>query len=1092
MAHLSVYRASAGSGKTYALALGFIKHLVENPYAYRRILAVTFTNKATREMKSRIVSELNKLATGEQTTYLDILSASCRLSPEEIQVRAHKALNLILHDFSRFTVETIDKFFHRVLKSFAREIGIQSGFNLELDVTRIMRESVDDMLFHLSENDSLKEWLIRFAETKIEEGKSWNFKFDILNTGQEIFKEKFKLFSKQLITKLSDKVLLKKYITDLHNIINHFEKVLQDLGKKGLVLMAQYDLEIEDFKYGRNGFANHFRKLAEKSEFNPVPRARSALDDITSWYSKASEKKEIIHEVYENGLNRILVDSIRFYDANSEDYETSVSLARFIYTLGVLTDLSKQVRDYCHEKNLFLITDVAGFLKEIIEGNDAPFIYEKTGNIFQYFMIDEFQDTSWIQWENFRPLLANSLAENHDCMLAGDVKQSIYRWRNSDWKILSEQLNVDFQDEWLDNRHLNTNWRSRENIVWFNNMFFKEASASLEHQFMDKLDETAFEDERIRNLQGGIIRAYEDTVQQIPDSENKSGGYISMKFFTENEKDWREYVNNQLPLLVHNLLDKGYNPGDITILVRNNKDGREVVTRMLSRKLPGNHTKHKYEIISNESLFLENSPAILFIVAVLQYLMDSGDRINKAFMLSEYNRCFNRDFTSQQGFLDIITKDNRSLQDLIDKSFPKEFTEKLLFLSQLPLYELIEQVVRIFKLNKFESEIPFIQAFQDKVIEFSKNEVADLHYFLEWWKNEGPKETISVSDQQNAVRVLTIHKAKGLEYPVIIIPYCNWYLDHKPSMQNILWCEPGREPFRTLDLVPVNYSSNLAKTIFKGDYYTEKFHAYVDNLNLLYVSFTRAIDKLFVFAPVGTKDSMKHAGDLLYRIVREQIPNGEKGPGKHHSFIMESNWNEEKKEFTAGSDSIAGEDRWKALSKTTKLSGYPSDLPDNRLRLNLHKSDYFLLDDESKKARINHGNLMHELFESIITGEDVDKAVSRLLIKGKIPDNEVEKLSKEVTEKVSNPLVSDWYNKSWDVKTEADILIKNDKIRRPDRVLVKGNRAIVVDYKFGDVEKGSYKVQIRKYMKHLAAMGYTDVKGFIWYVSLEKKVEVFL
>jgi len=1093
MAHLTVYKASAGSGKTYTLAFEYLLHLVRDPYAYRRILAVTFTNKATAEMKSRIIDELFHIARGYPSTYLEPLVKRSGIPPERVQKNAQQAFTLILHDFSRFSVETIDSFFHHVLKSFTREIGLQSGFNLEMDDQKIMAESLDEMLFRLSGNDPLKDWLVRFAETKIEDGKSWNFKQDILDTGEEIFREKFKLFRKPLIEKFGNKQLLDRYLANLNKIIHQFEATLQDSGRKGLELIARYDLHIEDFKHGKSGFANHFRKLAEKKDFTPGVRTRFACNDLSSWHTGNCEKKESIGRVYEAGLNQLLCDAIHFYDTHVEGYQTAITISRFIFTLGILTDLTKHVREYCLEKNLFLMSDVAALLKEIIEGNDAPFIYEKTGTLFNHFMIDEFQDTSWIQWQNFHPLLKNSLAENHDCMVVGDVKQSIYRWRNSDWKILSEQLNKDFQDPWIRTLSLNTNWRSRENIVRFNSRFFKEAAQSLENRFLSSLDERVSGEEEIKDLSGKITRAYEDTFQEIPDEEKKSGGFIRVKLYDKKENDWKEQVKTELLSLLDNLLDRGYNPGDICILVRNNKDGKDIVTSLLlqksSRARPGNYP---YEVLSNESLFLETSSAVSLIVSVLSYLHTPCDRINGAFLLSEYNRYFNPDSPSDPGWLDSISKDPGSLYKLVKESFPQEFIDDLPVLPYLPLYEMIERIIRNFNLHLADTEVPFIQAFLDVVIEFSRNETSDLQSFLEWWKKEGPKKTISVSEQQNAVRVLTIHKAKGLEFPVVIIPYCDWRLDHIPGKQNIIWCEPAVKPFDALELVPVNYSSKLAATIFYNDYYSEKLHAYVDNLNLLYVALTRPIDELYVFSPANREGDMKQVGDLIHHVIQSMIVEKDLEKMKSSPFGQPVSWDDKIMQLTIGVEPLAGKEWERPHNIITMRTDRPADTPANRLLLNLHKSDYFIMEDDAKTARINHGNLMHELFEHMITGDDLEHAVNRLLIKGKISASLADNMKKKANEMLSDPLAHDWFTKKWEVKTEADILLKNRKVRRPDRVMLKGKEAIVVDYKFGEVEEELYTSQIRRYMKYLVEMGYTDIRGYIWYGSLKKQTEVFL
>ncbi|UCG28244.1 MAG: UvrD-helicase domain-containing protein, partial [Bacteroidales bacterium] len=347
MAYLKVYKASAGSGKTFTLALEYLKHLIRNPYAYRRILAVTFTNKATGEMKKRILLELNNLATGNNSPYLEAITRENEWPPEEIRKRAGLSLKLLLHDFSRFYVETIDRFFHRVTRSFAREIGLQTGFNIELDTSKVLRESVDTMLFQLPGEEVVKDWLVRFAESRIEEGKSWNFKNDILNTGQEIFSEKFKLFSKTLIDKLGDKQFLNDYLKKLYKIRSFFTDTLHAYGQEALERMQQFGLEISDFAYGTKGFANYFIKLSGKKDFKPGIRTRNAVNNLSAWSTKGSEKTEQIQQAYQEGLNRILAQSVSFYDSHIEDFESAETIYGFIYTLGILTDIARHVNDYC-------------------------------------------------------------------------------------------------------------------------------------------------------------------------------------------------------------------------------------------------------------------------------------------------------------------------------------------------------------------------------------------------------------------------------------------------------------------------------------------------------------------------------------------------------------------------------------------------------------------------------------------------------------------------------------------------------------------------------------------------------------------------
>ncbi|UCG26811.1 MAG: UvrD-helicase domain-containing protein, partial [Bacteroidales bacterium] len=805
-----------------------------------------------------------------------------------------------------------------------------------------------------------------------------------------------------------------------------------------------------------------------------------------------SEKTEQIQQAYQEGLNRILAQSVSFYDSHIEDFKSVETIYGFIYTLGILTDIARHVNDYCKKNNLFLISDIAALLKEIIQGNDAPFVYEKTGNRFHYIMMDEFQDTSWMQWENFRPLLVNSLSENHDCMLVGDVKQSIYRWRNSDWKILAEQVNIDFGDPWIKEFHLDTNWRSRENIIRFNTVFFEKATAILESRYQDKLSEKDFGGEALRSFRGRITKAYEDIYQQIPPS-GKKGGSVRIKFYDQADKDWKEQVKSKLYDSIQSVLDQGFGPDDIAILVRKTKEGREIIASLLSMEKDINDRDGRsFDIISNESLFLENSPAVQFILSVCKYLIYPWDRINSAFMLSEYRRISGSwGYTDDKDQLDFLCGEDQAFDEILRSSFPESFFRVIRYLPHLPLFEITEKIIQIFKLHSIEAEVPYIQAFQDTVIEYIRNETSDLHSFLEWWKTEGIKRTIAVSEYQNAIRVLTIHKAKGLEFPVVIIPFCYWNLDHSPQQSTVIWCSPEKKPFDALELLPVRYSPNLADTIFCKDYYSEMLHTYVDNLNLLYVAFTRAIDRLIVYAPTTGREKMTHAGDLLFDTIRNMASVETGNDQDLKAPVFSHYWQQEKREFIFGKDLKQDVKTEKSRIRSGKLKNYPSGTMKDRLRLRLHKTDYFEITDEEKKARISYGNIMHELFEHIVTRNDIDRAISKLTSQGKIQHDKAEELKMKVVEILTHPVAGEWFDEDWEVKTEAEILYGDEKVRRPDRVLIKNNRAVVIDYKFGSEEE-SHKQQLMGYMKNLKMMGYTEVKGYIWYVDFAKITEVLM
>ncbi|MBN2519468.1 MAG: UvrD-helicase domain-containing protein, partial [Bacteroidales bacterium] len=863
MSKLIVYSASAGSGKTYKITEEYLRLLFKYPYNFRHILAITFTNKAAAEMKERVINELFKLTNNLNSGYLDLIKNEFKLTEDEVKQKAEFILKLILHNYSHFSIGTIDSFFHRVIQSFVREIGLQMGFELELDNIKVLNEVIDLLFIDVDENETLRNWMVQFTEDKVEEGKSWNLKNDIINLGKEVFKEIFQLFNISIINKLSDKKFLNEYLQKLLKIKNQFENYLSNLGKEALALIENHSLEIVDFSYGKTGFANYFYKIANKSDFIPGKRVYDALNVVENWYSKNSEFIKEIEAVFQAGLNQILVNTVDYYEKNYHEYFTSKQILANFYTLGLLTDISQKIRIYTNNNNLFLLADVAKLLYTIIKDNETPFIYEKTGSYYRHFMIDEFQDTSEIQWKNIKPLVLNSLSENNLNLLVGDVKQSIYRWRNSNWQVLAEELENDFAIQGLDKRLLNYNWRSSENIVNFNNFLFSDASKLLQSQYNDHFKKENGAEELYKE---SIITAYQSNIQSIPDT-TKKGGLVYFEFIDNKDQDWKDLALKKIPLFIKRLQDKGIRPGETAILTRRRDEGELIANYLYdytAQKAAEDQTS--YEVISDESLFISSSPLIKFIVSVFRYLNNPNDNINKALLLSLFHQYINNnnhDCISINKNLDFTEQCNI------------EFFKRLWDLKFFNLYESVEQIIQKFTLFRFEGQISYLRAFQDLIIDYTRQNIPDKASFLKWWEEEGIFKAIPFTEGIEAIRILTIHKAKGLEFKAVIIPFCDWRIDHNPQQTNIIWCKPNSKPFDELELVPVKYSSILANTIFKDDYFIEKMKVYIDNLNLLYVAFTRAKDVLIATGPDSYKNEIKNVSDILKCVFEEKRKNDE-------------------------------------------------------------------------------------------------------------------------------------------------------------------------------------------------------------------------
>ncbi|MFC2096986.1 UvrD-helicase domain-containing protein [Bacteroidota bacterium] len=1108
MSELKIFKASAGSGKTFQLAGEYLRLVFTNPADYSRILAVTFTHKATAEMKGRILDQLHRLATGQKSPYLDLLIDQTKLNAERIKERAVNLLQRILHDYSRFYVGTIDSFFQTVLRSFTREIGLQGGYEVELDNQKVIKIAVSKLISDAGENEILREWLLEFADEKMKAGKSWNFSSDLEKTGQELYKEDFLNINKDVKNRIMDKKFLNTYIHNLVKIEKSFETFFKKTGNEGLEIMNRFDLTSDDFKGKKGGIGGYFNKLSSGADPDPKITVRNAKDNLDSWSTKDSKRIADIEKAFYEGLNSLLCNAIEKYDKSHTEYFTAKEIRKQLYSFGILNDLSQKLREYTKEKGIFLLSDTPALLSDIINNNDSPFIYEKTGSFFKHYMIDEFQDTSGLQWNNFKPLISDSIANNNFSMLVGDVKQSIYRWRNGDWSLLAEKVEKDFNNR-VKKKNLEYNRRSLGNLIDFNNSFFANATSLLQERFNTKLSEENGEQKDNNELEKRILNAYKDSYQYLPDK--KQGGYIRINFL--NPEDWKDKVLELLPSQLEDLQDKGYSLRDIAILVRSNRDGVKVAESLLEwKKKAGSDSKYKYDIISNEALTIDYSSAVQLILQVMAYLSKPTDLIAIVSIIIEYNmrimpgiippekiyNSFAEIYLNKYKDRKLNNGDPVNYLELFKNFLPEDFYNKHKWLRNLPLYEMVEQIISAFNLNKNKENIPYLQSFQDCVLNFTRKRTSDIKSFIDWWKEEGYKLSIKIPDNQNAVRIMTIHKAKGLGVKAVLLPFCDWPMESVGNKSDILWCRPSEAPFNEIAILPVKYSANLSKTIFKTDYYNEKLQSWIDNLNLMYVAFTRSENELIINTPLieSKKDEIKSTGDLLNNIFlgnSPSVPNDIFGKGK--TIDLHKNMDKEKAVYEFGDNNIIYVDNSieNDMNKPDiPLDEYPVVSTTNRLRLRLGCDSYFRIDEKNMSKEITIGKLKHELFEHIIIKEDVNGAIKKLVFEGKLNNDEGRKLGNQINEAMKNPLISSWFDPKWKVKTESSILVPGGTEYRPDRVLINKKHLVIVDYKFTIKQAESHKKQVKNYMKYMLDMGFEKVEGYLWYVDQNKVEELIL
>jgi ATP-dependent exoDNAse (exonuclease V) beta subunit len=1030
---------------------------LQRPDNYRHILAVTFTNKATEEMKSRIIEHLYGIGTGKDRQYIHDLSQETGMSETKIIDTGKVALAKLLHDYTHFSVFTIDSFFQKVIRSFARELGIHTAYNVELDQTSILDEAIDLMLDKLDEQSFLKEWLVDWAQRKIEEGKSWNFKWDIHRLGSELFAEELKLTDDERFAEITDKKRIEVIRLKHEHDLSLYKNALKDIGKRSMDKMAKFNLSSDDFAYKNSGVGGYFRKLSEGIDALRNTYVEKACTGVEAWYGTKSCRKQDIEEAWADGLGVMLEEAVGLQVGKGKDVATSQVILKHLHVLGILSDLMECVKEYTRDQNLILISSAADFLRKIIAESDAPFMYERVGNFYHHFMIDEFQDTSTIQYLNFRPLIENSLASGYADWIVGDVKQSIYRWRNTDWKILAEKAKAGFSAYPVLKKSLNVNRRSAPEVVRFNNAFFREAVEQICAAFAKEKNAT---DEPAADIR----RAYSDAYQYLPENQTtKPQGYVRIAMMPcpkkngngEDRETWKEKVMQQLPQDIERLQDMGYRLSDIAILVRENKEAQDIASALLryGEEHPG---KYRYEVLSDESLLLAGAPSVRWLVAAMHLLINPQDLINRTLLHHEQEQYLQSD--RMTGIAEMTDKERQEWQSL-------------------PVYELASRLIQESGLDGNEEQQPFIQAFRDVLLQYSRREITDVHSFLAWWDEHRNKHFVSMPDGQDAIRLMTIHRAKGMEFNAVLLPFCSWQLA-KPG--KILWCRPP-ESCADIPLLPLRFESKLGDTIFVNAYLKEKMMSFIDNLNLLYVAFTRAKKSLLVYTVQGSEEKFTETGDLIRRIFLR--PEAKKDENKDCISLCVKESSDGCLIFELGS-----------LSEITGGQSPARGRGKERLaaRRTLHTANRNYVPHITRgSAQMDRGKLLHEIFRHITTAEDLEREVNACISAGKLPEKERETIAGTVRQMLQNPTVGRWFSGNIQVKTEAEILLPDGSVARPDRIVfTQDGKVQVIDYKFGEKESPAHTEQVRHYMRQLSGMGYSSVEGFLWYVTQSKIVPV--
>lgn len=1034
-----ILNASAGSGKTYQLAYKYVRDVVEEPSIYRHILAVTFTNKATEEMKSRILKEIHLLASGAESSYLENLCRELALDAATVRRRAREARARILHDYSRFTVLTIDTFFQRILRAFIKELGIDLNYNVEIETASVLAKSADTLIEEITTDRDLQRWLTDFVQERIDEGKKWDVRDGILTLGGELFKEK----NKDALAAARSREELGRIVGQATAHAAATKKELQQTAAEAVRIITDAGAGPEAFTGKSRSFAHYFFAVAG-GEVKPYTATVGKMSlSCEGWCAKGSPVEGLVAQ-----LQPLLRRMCDLYDTNIRAWNTCDLLRENYRSFALLSDLYAKVQQMCDEQNMMLLSETKYILSEFIGHNDAPFIYEKVGNRFERFMIDEFQDTSVKEWENFLPLLQNAMSQSEaeSVLIVGDIKQSIYRWRGGDWKILHAQARQELGEASTEVVNLRENFRSLPAVVDFNNKIITRVVGADNRALNAQLDEAAARGDMDAatafRLRDTLLDAYREHAQ-TPRRKCEHPGYVSVSTFAER------------PAVVERIcqvLDKGFRPCDIMILVRGATDGAKVAAELLEFKRTNTDPRYRFDVMTQEALIVGTAPVSSFIAAALRLTLNPDDSLSRAV----FNHYLDRDFDRP------LSDDERTFFRSIRLLSPEEA---------------FERIVMRHSLQDDKNQTAYLQAIHEQIIAFSVTKIADIALYLEWWEETGQRRSLSIEQSETTVEITTIHKAKGLEKRVVMIPYCSWQLDPKSSgsVTNIVWAEAEGDA-GAVGRFPVKYKKSMAESGFSAEYYRELVYSHVDNVNLLYVALTRAAESLHIFIP---QKGGKSVGGLL---LQNLSPEGDKvlldGTEGRYTAGEEG----ERFEFGEFAGPVAGGGKGSGASHVV-LENYPTSRADLRLRLPSQR--YFEQEETVELSPRNFGILMHKAFENADDEEQIRRTVEQMQADGTLSPAEAEELRRMIARALEHPVAREWFGGGWQrVRNENEIIIPGSSTRRPDRVMLCGSRAVVVDYKFGDREAARNRSQVREYLDLLRQMGYTEVEGYLWYVKL--------
>ena len=1116
---LELHRASAGSGKTYTLAKKYLwyyltvkeengprrlRTLPELNDSLNHILAITFTNKATNEMQQRIVEKLDALAfpaAGKSPDYMDDFCRDLRVAPAELSRVCRRALYILLENYSEFQVSTIDSFFQLVLRTFAYETDLNDSYTIELDSDYLARVGIDATLNDIEEKKasaSVMHWINILMDRGRESGEKWNI-FQKKDDGKSIYyrfmksvgkleNEDFKQIRDSLeeyfdrtpdLPELYD-ALDEKYNAPLHAPFERMRAAASQL--ESVMLSAGSDPTKDKFRdHARKSLRCKWNKQPKTTDVSFSPLKDESFEGNT--YLKRKKADPEFYGEAEPLYREMIAARLEWLgEFDSPAYKHWNLYKKNFPYLGLLSVTLRKRREYLEDNNSVELAETNSLLSRIIGEDDAPFIYERLGTRLNHFLIDEFQDTSRMQWNNLRPLLSESLSRGNENLLIGDAKQSIYRFRNADPSLIAEKVESEFGNVRTlgDAPGENTNWRSDPNIVEFNNGFFASLSERLTAESENESGENAGLD--YRSLYGNVRQKVRPRKEGEPEAP---GGYVEINIVAADKKEVaKEQIVAQMPGIVMELLSRGYHLGDIAFLVDTNAEGEALINEFTRFNSESEEGTPKIEFISEQSLKVASSPSVKLILTTLETIgrgtnpevRTGGDADKRGVVDWDDVQCNFRVFALRNPGLSTPEQLEKFIASGSDTD---AIAEMLAEMQAVTLPALVEGITATFLPSDMRRrDAPFIAAFQDIVLEYCESRPSDIASFLQWWGRRGSKASISSPEGMDAVNVMTVHKAKGLEFPCVVIPFAQFsFLTPPKGKTEWRWVKPAVIELGERELppfVPVDTSSEMEGTAHEPVYREYIDMVTMDSLNKLYVGFTRAVNELYIFCTEGKRQEHLSTSALLRDFMgvdaaESQITIGEKYAVSPVKRKTETNPAMAIEDYTARVTPDFLKYREENLPTVIDAEEFEEEDPDPR----------------------SEGNIMHSVMERVWSREDLHASVTRLRRRGLFSKEKAQEIEEFLASRMTEPEVRGWFDGTAKAINERSIIGGGRSPRRPDRVmLMPDGSAVVIDYKFGSLTSlKKYSRQVRDYVERLKRTGkFTSVEGYLWYVR-ENRLE---